>query len=189
MRCRVAADYLIFQEMLQEIFEMFEDLPRRKAGDGLTDGMVGKGLGETAVIIPHQIKHSTCPEVGVAEAMEAGQVIEGLAETLVAAQITDLTVDGTLPFFVVDDLDAAFGKKGMLIHLADSTAAYKQILLQGKRCGIHKPSQKWLWSCLTAKDVLFVLHGVEVLIFTFFGEEFFVASLFDDHAVFDDDYP
>jgi hypothetical protein len=83
MRCRVAADYLIVQEMLQEIFEMFEDLPRRKAGDGLTDGMVGKGLGETAVIIPHQIKNSTCPEVCAAEAMEAGQVIEWFAETLV----------------------------------------------------------------------------------------------------------
>ena len=133
MRCRVADDYLIFQEMLQEIFEMFEDLPRGKAGDGLADGMAGKGLGKAAVIIPHQIKNSTSSQVGVTEAMEAGQVIKGSAEMLVASQITDLSVDRALPFFVVDDFDAAFGKMGVLIHLADPASADEQILLQGNR--------------------------------------------------------
>ncbi len=137
VRCRVAADYLIFQEMLQEIFEMFEDLPRRKTGNGLADGMAGKRLGKTAVIIPHQIKNSACPEACATEAMEAGQVIEGLAKTLVAAQIADLTVDGSLLFRVVDDLDAAFGKMGVLIHLADPAAADEQIVPQGNRRGIH----------------------------------------------------
>jgi len=137
VRCRVAADYLICQEMLQEIFEMFEDLPRRQAGNGLADGMAGKGLGKAAVIIPHQIKNSALPQVGVTEAMEAGQVIEGLAETLVAAQITDLSVDRALPFFVVDDLDAAFGKVGVLTHRAHPAAADEEIVLQDDRRRIH----------------------------------------------------
>ena len=189
MRCRVAADYFILQEMLQKIFEMFEDFPRRKTGNGLADGMTGKGLGKTAVIIPHQIKNSACPEACAAKAMEVGQVVEGLAETLVAAQIADLSVDGALPFRVVDDLDAAFGKMGVLIHLADPAAADEQIVLQGNRRGIHELSQKRLWRSRTAKVGLFVLHGVKVFIFTFLGEEFFVGSLFDDHAILDDDDP
>ncbi len=45
MRCRVAADYLIVQEMLEKIFKMLEDFNLRKAGRGFAGGMAGKGLG------------------------------------------------------------------------------------------------------------------------------------------------
>ncbi len=122
-------------------------------------------------------------------AMEAGKVIEWFAEALVAAQIADFPVGGALFFFVVDDFDAAFGRVGVLIHLAHPALADKKILVQGYQCAIHKLSHLWLWLYRMAAAGLFVLHVIKVFILSLFGEEFFVGALLDDPTVLDDEYP